>query len=78
MRNGKMDLAANIVNFFLQEQKEHKDLPESILSIAEGYVLTDRPGKAVYYADTVIALYPDSRAALSAQSMLKGINEMLT
>jgi hypothetical protein len=78
VRNGKMDLAANIINAFLHQKLEHKAMAESILSIAEGYVLTDRTGKAIHYAETVIAMYPDSRAALSAQSMLKGINEMLT
>jgi hypothetical protein len=78
VRNGRMKQAANIVNVHLQQRQEHKDMAESILSIAEGYVLEDRASKAVHYADTVIALYPGSRAALSAQSMLKGLEGKLT
>ena len=77
MRNGKADLAANIVNVFLLERTKHEDMAESILSIAEGYVLSDRSSKAIHYADTVIALYPGSRAALSAKAMLKGIDGTL-
>ncbi len=60
-RMARLKDAAMIVNLFLQRDNMHSDLPASLLSLSQAYLLADKPGKAHDYAERLMELFPTSR-----------------
>ncbi len=69
-RNEKVEDAAVIVNVHLQRTPKHPALPSALLTLAHGYLETDRPSRAAFYADTLVHLFPESPEAPGARALL--------
>jgi hypothetical protein len=67
--NQNVEYASNIINVHMQRNIQHPLLPTAILTLAEGYVLTGKPARAMHYAETLLALFPNTAEARSAKTM---------
>ncbi|MFK7958849.1 MAG: tol-pal system YbgF family protein [Lysobacterales bacterium] len=67
------DHSANIINVYLQRDPRNRSLPQAMLALAEAYVRAENPGRAGYFAETLLTLMPTTSEAHLAQRLLRQV-----
>ncbi len=67
------DHAANIVNVYVQRDPKNRSLPKAMMALAQAYVRADNPGRAGYFAETLLTLMPTTSEAHLAQRLLRQV-----